>query len=53
MVVALTPWRALANNSAAYIDKRPSMDTFMNEWKSLHDSKSGEREFSQDMRPKT
>lgn len=40
---SLTPWRALANNSAVYIDKRPSMDTFMNEWKSLYDSKSGER----------
>lgn len=39
----LTPWRSLANNSAVYCDKRPSMDTFMSEWKSLYDSKSGER----------
>ena len=39
----ITPWRTLANNSAVYVDKRPSMETFMNEWKSLYDSKSGER----------
>lgn len=37
------PHRSLSNNSAVYTEKRPSMDTFMNEWKSLYDSKSGER----------
>lgn len=39
-----TPWRALANNSACYTEK-PGMDTFMREWLSLYDSKSGERGF--------
>jgi len=39
----LTPWRSIANNSAVYNDRRPTMDTFMAEWKSLYDSKSGER----------
>lgn len=39
----LTPWRRLANNSAVYTDKQPSMDVYMNEWKSLYESKSGER----------
>ena len=34
--------RALANNSVAYKGK-PEMGTFMREWMSLHDSKSGER----------
>lgn len=34
--------RALANNSAVY-GQRPSMEVFMAEWKSLYDSKSGER----------
>jgi ribonucleoside-diphosphate reductase alpha chain len=34
--------RALANNSAVY-ETRPSMEVFMAEWKSLYDSKSGER----------
>ena len=34
--------RALANNSATY-ETRPSMEVFMAEWKSLYDSKSGER----------
>lgn len=34
--------RALANNSAVY-SQRPSMEVFMAEWKSLYDSKSGER----------
>ena len=34
--------RALANNSAVY-DQKPSMEIFMAEWKSLYDSKSGER----------
>lgn len=39
----LTPWRSIANNSAVYNDKQPTMETFFNEWKSLYDSKSGER----------
>ena len=34
--------RALANNSVAYKTK-PEMGTFMREWLSLYDSKSGER----------
>ena len=34
--------RSLANNSVAYYE-RPSMSDFMEEWKSLYDSKSGER----------
>lgn len=34
--------RALANNSACYTEK-PDMGIFMDEWKSLYDSKSGER----------
>jgi len=34
--------RALANNSAAYTEK-PDMGIFMEEWKSLYESKSGER----------
>lgn len=34
--------RALANISAAYTEK-PDMSTFMDEWKALYDSKSGER----------
>ena len=34
--------RALSNNSAAYREK-PDISTFMDEWKSLYDSKSGER----------
>lgn len=36
------PQRALANNSAAYTEK-PDIGIFMEEWKSLFDSKSGER----------
>tara|TARA_R100001460_G_scaffold59430_1_gene99280 strand:+ start:311 stop:2239 length:1929 start_codon:yes stop_codon:yes gene_type:complete len=36
------PQRALANNSVAYKNK-PEMGTFMREWLSLYDSKSGER----------
>jgi ribonucleoside-diphosphate reductase alpha chain len=39
----LSPHRSLSNNSAVYNDKQPTMDTFMSEWKSLYDSKSGER----------
>ena len=34
--------RALANNSACYSEK-PDIGIFMDEWKSLYDSKSGER----------
>ena len=34
--------RALANNSACYTDK-PDMGIFMDEWKALYESKSGER----------
>jgi ribonucleoside-diphosphate reductase alpha chain len=34
--------RALANNSVAYTDK-PDMDSFLREWTSLVESKSGER----------
>ena len=36
------PQRALANNSAVY-NSRPDMETFMREWLSLIESKSGER----------
>lgn len=34
--------RALSNNSAVY-EERPSIGTFISEWKSLYDSHSGER----------
>ena len=36
------PDRAFANNSVAYTEK-PDMGIFIEEWKSLYDSKSGER----------
>ena len=36
------PQRALSNNSACYTEK-PDIGVFMDEWKSLYDSKSGER----------
>lgn len=36
------PQRSLANNSAVYTEK-PSMGQFMQEWKNLYESKSGER----------
>lgn len=36
-------YRRLANNSAVYENRRPEMPMFMKEWKSLYDSKSGER----------
>jgi ribonucleoside-diphosphate reductase alpha chain len=36
------PQRALANNSVAYTEK-PDMETFIREWSSLVESKSGER----------
>jgi len=35
--------RRLANNSAVYNNRRPDTELFINEWKSLYDSKSGER----------
>jgi ribonucleoside-diphosphate reductase alpha chain len=35
--------RRLANNSAVYERRRPEMETFIKEWKSLYESKSGER----------
>lgn len=38
----VTPWRRLANNSAAYHEK-PGMEIFFAEWQSLMLSKSGER----------
>ena len=34
--------RALSNNSVAY-SRKPDMEQFISEWKSLYDSKSGER----------
>ena len=37
-----SPQRALANNSACYTEK-PDMGIFMDEWRALHESKSGER----------
>lgn len=36
------PHRALANNSAVH-ETRPAYSVFLNEWKSLYDSQSGER----------
>ena len=36
------PQRALANNSACYSEK-PDIGVFMDEWKALYESKSGER----------
>jgi len=36
------PQRALANNSACYTEK-PDIGIFLNEWKSLYESRSGER----------
>ena len=37
-----SPQRALSNNSVAY-SRKPQMEQFIAEWKSLYDSKSGER----------
>ena len=37
-----TPWRAMANNSAVYINK-PSWRVFQKEWNSLAESGTGER----------
>jgi ribonucleoside-diphosphate reductase alpha chain len=39
---ATEPQRALSNNSVAYSGK-PTMSDFMEEWKNLYDSQSGER----------
>ena len=38
----LTPWRRISNNSAVYTEP-PTMERFIDEWKSIYDSKSGER----------
>lgn len=38
------PHRGLANNSACYTEK-PDFEAFLNEWRSLYESKSGERGF--------
>lgn len=35
--------RRLSNNSAVYDHRKPDMSLFIKEWKSLYDSKSGER----------
>ena len=40
----VAPHRALANNSVAYMEK-PDMGQFIDEWRSLYKSKSGERGF--------
>ena len=37
-----TPYRGLANNSACYTEK-PDFEAFLNEWKSLYESRAGER----------
>jgi ribonucleoside-diphosphate reductase alpha chain len=39
------PQRALANNSAVYENRRPDIGFFMEKWKELYDSKSGEPGF--------
>jgi ribonucleoside-diphosphate reductase alpha chain len=39
----LKPYLSNSNNSAVYTDKKPAMGTFMAEWHSLYESKSGER----------
>ena len=36
------PHRSLANNSAVY-EEKPTLSQFMDEWKAIYDSKSGER----------
>lgn len=38
-----TPFRMNANNSAVYDGAKPDIGSFMREWLSLYDSKSGER----------
>lgn len=40
-----TGYRALANNSAVYENRRPEPGFFMKKWKELYDSKSGEPGF--------
>ncbi|GLC45817.1 hypothetical protein PLESTB_001152500 [Pleodorina starrii] len=37
------PQRAMANNSAVYTEERPPVGVFMDEWKALYASGSGER----------
>lgn len=39
----LKPYLSNSNNSAVYNDKKPAVGTFMSEWHSLYESKSGER----------
>lgn len=39
------PQRALANNSAVYENRRPDMGFFIEKWKELYESKSGEPGF--------
>lgn len=39
------PQRALSNNSAVYENRRPDVGFFMQKWKELYDSKSGEPGF--------
>src|SRR3546814_5336699 len=38
-------YRRLANNSAVYERRRPDIDFFIDKWKDLYDSKSGEPGF--------
>lgn len=38
-------YRALANNSAVYENRKPDTALFMKEWKALYDSRAGERGF--------
>ncbi len=40
-----TGYRALANNSAVYENRKPDVGFFMKKWKELYDSKSGEPGF--------
>lgn len=37
------PHLSISNNSAVYTDRKPDMSVFMDEWKALYESKSGER----------
>lgn len=39
----IQPYLSISNNSAVYTDRSPGMATFFEEWKSIYDSKSGER----------
>jgi len=38
------PYRALANNSACYTEK-PDFEAFLNEWRTMYESRAGERGF--------